>query len=187
EPAKIAKLYMEQGADAISVLTEEDFFLGKPEYIQITKENAPNIPILRKDFIYNPIQIYESAILKADSFLLICAILEFKKLKSLIEVGRMLKMEALVETHSPDEIKMAVDAGAMIIGVNNRNLKTFQVDINLSLELADLIPSDKIKVSESGIKRADDCKKLRTAGYDAVLIGETLMRTNTLKIEDLKF
>jgi len=187
EPAKIAKSYKNQGADAISVLTEEDFFLGKPEYIEISKKNAPNLPILRKDFIFHPAQVYESAILKADSFLLICAILEFKKLKSLIELGRSLKMEPLVETHSSDEIKMALDAGATIIGVNNRNLRTFQVNIDTSLELVSLIPSNKIKVSESGIKSPSDCKKLRDAGYDAVLIGETLMKTTNLNIEDLKF
>lgn len=184
DPAKIAKSYWENSVDAISVLTEEDFFLGKAEYIKIVKENAPRIAVLRKDFIFTDTQIYETAILGADSFLLICAILPLEKLADLIKTGRDLGMEPLVETHSAEEIETAISADAKIIGTNNRNLHDFSVDLNLSLKLAEQIPADKIKVSESGIKNIKDCEKLFSAGFNAVLIGETLMRKQAAKIAE---
>ncbi len=176
EPAKIANAYAKAGADAISVLTEQDFFKGSPAHLRLAKRNAPDIPVLRKDFIYCETQVYESRIMGADSFLLICAMLTWKKLLRLLQVGRSLGMEPLVETHDLDEVKMALDSGARIVGINNRNLRTFEVDLRTSLDLAGKIPGGILKVSESGIKTPGDSRLLREAGFDAILVGETLMR-----------
>lgn len=184
EPAKLAKAYCDAGADAISVLTEEDFFLGASADLKIAKDASSGIPILRKDFIFNELQIYESRMIGADSFLLICAILDEKKLTEFILLGRKLGMEALVETHDQNEIKKAINAGAKIIGINNRNLRTFEVSLDTSFELAKYLPDNIIKVSESGVKNADDCQELHNAGFDAVLIGETFMKSGLANLAD---
>ncbi len=178
EPAKIARAYAKAGADAISVLTEQDFFKGSPAHLRLAKRNAPDLPVLRKDFICCETQVYESRVMGADSFLLICAMLTGKKLFRLLQLGRSLGMEPLVEAHGSDEVKMALDSGARIVGINNRNLRTFEVDIRTSLELAGKIPDGVIKVSESGIKTPGDSRLLREAGFDAILVGETLMRNS---------
>jgi indole-3-glycerol phosphate synthase len=185
DPAKIAENYFSSGSDALSVLTEEDFFSGSTRDLEKARRMCPTIPILRKDFIFNEFQIYEARAVGADSFLLICSILEEDELKRLIYLGRMLGMEALVETHDESEIENAVSAGAKIIGVNNRNLRTFGVDISISARLAPLIPKGVLKVSESGIKTIDDARRIGDAGYDAVLIGETLMRSDSVGSENI--
>jgi indole-3-glycerol phosphate synthase len=178
EPAKIASAYAKADADAISVLTEQDFFKGSPAHLRLAKRNATDLPVLRKDFICDEFQVLESRIMGADSFLLICAMLTEKKLLRLLQLGRSLGMEPLVETHDSEDLQMALDSGARIVGINNRNLRTFEVDIRTSLELAGKIPDGIIKVSESGIKTPDDSRLLREAGFDAILVGETLMRNS---------
>lgn len=171
----IAKEYEEAGAAAISVLTEPDYFLGRDTYLKEIAETV-RIPVLRKDFVVDTYQIYEAKILGASAVLLICTLLDDDTLKAYIDIARGLGLSALVEAHDEEEVLRAVNAGADIIGVNNRDLKTFSVDINNSVRLRALVPSNIIFVSESGIKTADDIKKLRDNGTNAVLIGETLMR-----------
>ncbi len=171
---QIAKEYEAAGASAISVLTEPEFFKGKNEYLQsIAKE--VKIPVLRKDFIIDEFQIYEAKFLGASSVLLICAILENKKLRNCIELAHSIGLSALVETHDETEVKNALNAGAKIIGINNRDLKTFNTDLQTTKRLCELIPSDVIKVSESGIKTPQDMQFLKECGVDAVLIGESFM------------
>jgi indole-3-glycerol phosphate synthase len=175
-PAALAATLEEAGAAALSVLTEEDFFSGSladlKEASRVTK-----IPILRKDFIVDPWQVWETRAAGADSFLLIVAILEDSTLRELLDLGRSLKMEALVEVHSREELERALAAGARIIGVNNRDLRDFQVHVETSLKLAEAIPDDCIAVSESGLRSHDDLRRLQLAGYDAFLIGEHVMQS----------
>ena len=175
DPAKIGEEYKIAGVDCISVLTEPFFFLGKNEYIKEAKKTS-NKPILRKDFIIDEAQIYEAKIIGADCVLLICSILDESKLRNFLEVSRSIGLSALVEAHDENEVKMAIESGAEIIGVNNRNLKTFEIDFNNSLNLRKLVPDDIIFVSESGIKTREDIIKLENANVNAVLIGETFMR-----------
>lgn len=172
---EIAKDYERGGASAISVLTEPYYFLGSNDYlIEIRKEVT--IPILRKDFIVNEYQIYETKVLGADACLLICAILDQDTLNRYLSLAHSLGLNALVETHDDKEIEMAVKAGAKIIGVNNRNLKDFSVDVGHSRNLRKLVPEDVIFVAESGIKEKQQVKELYNDGVNAVLIGETFMR-----------
>ncbi len=177
DPVKIAKSYEKGGAKAISVLTDKKFFQGSPLYLRQIAE-VVHLPILRKDFVIDEFQIYGAKALGASSFLLIAAILNESQLKDFIDLGRELGMEPLVETHSEEEVEKALKCGAEIIGVNNRDLKTFNVSLETTLRLLPLIKSEnKILVSESGIKGKEDIIKLRNAGVDAFLIGETLMRS----------
>jgi indole-3-glycerol phosphate synthase len=177
DPVEIAKSYEKGGAKAISVLTDKKFFQGSPFYLRQVAE-AVNLPVLRKDFIIDEFQIYGAKALGASSFLLIAAILDESQLKDFIDLGRELGMEPLVETHSEEEVEKALKCGAEIIGVNNRDLKTFNVSLETTLKLLPLIKSEnKTLVSESGIKGKEDIIKLRNAGVDAFLIGETLMRS----------
>lgn len=186
-PEQIAQEYKNANVDCISVLTEPYFFMGDNSYIQIAK-NASNKPILMKDFIISPAQIYEAKIIGADCILLICAILEEKKLTHYLEIAHSLGLSALVETRCENDIKIALNAGAEIIGVNNRNLETFEVDFNKTLELKKFVPNDIIFVSESGIKTKEDIQTLKNAGVNAVLIGETFMKAQdkTAEIKRLK-
>lgn len=177
---QIAEDYEAAGADAISVLTEPDYFLGSAAYLKEIRARV-SLPLLRKDFIVDEYQIYESKIIGADAILLICALLDADTLKKYLELSRALGLSALVEAHDAEEVKMAVSAGARIIGVNNRNLKTFEVDIHNCLGLRPLVPNDILFVAESGIKTATDIDTLRKAKVDAVLIGETLMRSEDKK------
>lgn len=176
EPEKIASEYKKANVDCISVLTEPFFFLGDNSYVKIAK-NASQKPILRKDFIISKAQIYEAKIIGADCILLICAILDEKTLKDFLETAHSIGLCALVEAHDEKEVEMALKSGAKIIGVNNRNLKTFEVDFNNALRLRKLVPNDVIFVSESGIKTRQDIVTLENAGVQAVLIGETFMRS----------
>ena len=171
---QIAKEYEEAGASAISVLTEPEFFKGSSKYLQEISGEV-KIPTLRKDFIIDEFQIYEAKFLGASAVLLICAILENETLKKYIELAHSLGLSALVETHDEQEVENAISAGARIIGINNRNLKTFEVDLQTTKNLCKLIPNSIIKVSESGIKTKEDMRFLKECGVDAVLIGESFM------------
>ena len=171
----IAKSYEAAGADAISCLTEPFYFLGRDAYLEEITASV-SIPVLRKDFTVDEYMIYQAAAYGASAVLLICSILEDEKLLAYRQLADELKLSALVEAHSEEEISRAVKAGARIIGVNNRNLKNFQVDVSNSLKLRSLAPKDCLFVSESGIKTRSDIEKLEANGTDAVLIGETLMR-----------
>jgi len=172
----IAKDYESAGAAAISVLTEPFYFKGCDCFLREIA-NAVSAPLLRKDFTIDSYMIYEAKLLGASAVLLICSLLDQDTLAEYINVAHRLGLSALVETHSEEEVEMALSAGAKIIGVNNRNLKTFEVDITLSERLRALVPPDILFVSESGISRAEDIARLRHHGVNAVLIGETLMRS----------
>lgn len=173
---EIARDYEKAGAAAISCLTEPYWFKGSDEYLRGIAA-AVNIPVLRKDFTVNEYMIYQAKLLGASAVLLICSILSKQQIKEYLDIAHSLGLSALVETHDEQEVLTALDCGAKIIGVNNRDLKTFTVDINNSARLRKLVPSDRIFVSESGIKTAEDIEKLRRNGTNAVLIGETLMRS----------
>lgn len=173
---EIAKEYKEAGASAISCLTEPFYFQGADEYLQEITENV-DIPVLRKDFTVDEYMILQAAAYGAAAVLLICAILDDKQLKEYRELAEELGMDALVEAHDENEVKRALESGARIIGVNNRDLKTFQVDMQNSIKLRQLAPENVIFVSESGIRTSDDIRKLYDNNVDAVLIGETLMRS----------
>ncbi len=183
-PDMIAGDYKIANVDCISVLTEPYFFLGDNSYIEIVK-NISKKPVLRKDFIIDELQIYESKIIGANCILLICSLLDETKLSKFLKLADSLNLSALVEAHNEDEIKTAIKANARIIGVNNRNLKTFEVDFNNSLKLRNLVPKNILFVSESGIKTRDDIIKLEKANVDAVLIGETFMKSEN-KIAEIK-
>lgn len=175
---EIAKEYEASGADAISCLTEPDRFKGSDEYLKaITKEVT--IPVLRKDFTIDPYMIYQAKVFGASAILLIAAILSDEELKSFYEIADTLGMSCLFEAHDEEEVERCLTAGARIVGVNNRNLKDFTVDINNSIRLRELVPENIIFVSESGIMVPEDVKALRENGTDAVLIGEMLMRSDS--------
>ena len=176
----IAREYQQAGADAISVLTEPSFFQGSLGYLTEVRASV-NIPILRKDFIVDPFQIEQSARLGADAILLICAVLTKQQLHEYIKLADSFGISCLVEAHDENEVKGAADSGARIIGVNNRDLKTFEVDTENSIRLRKAAPKDIIFVSESGIKTHEDIALLSKKGIDAVLIGETLMRSENRK------
>ena len=178
---KIAKEYEEAGADCISVLTEPKWFLGSDDYLREIAASV-SIPCLRKDFTVDPFMIYEAKILGASAVLLICSILSEQELSEYISICNELKISAFVEAHDENEIKTALNAGAKIIGVNNRNLKDFSVDTENSKRLRKLIPSDVLFVSESGVKTPEDIKIIKSIGADAVLIGEALMRADDKKL-----
>jgi indole-3-glycerol phosphate synthase len=173
-PAELAPGLEASGAAALSVLTEEEFFQGSLADLKDVSK-ASKIPVLRKDFIVDPWQVWEARAAGADAFLLIVAILDDAALRGLLELGHRLKMESLVEVHSGGELTRALDAGAKIIGVNNRDLRTFEVKLETSLHLAELIPENCIAVSESGIRTHGDLERLHAAGFDAFLVGEHLM------------
>ena len=175
-PAVLAGSLEEAGAAALSVLTEEDFFSGSLGDLK-EASRVTRIPILRKDFIVDPWQVWETRAAGADSFLLIAAVLNDAELRDLLELSRTLKMEALVEVHSRDELERVLDAGARIIGVNNRDLRDFQVHLETSLSLVEAIPEQCIAVSESGLRTYDDLARLQGAGFDAFLIGEQVMQS----------
>lgn len=171
---EIAKEYEAAGAGAISVLTEPKWFLGRNEYLREIAQNV-SIPCLRKDFTVDEYMIYEAKTLGASAVLLICAITEKKRLKEYIEIADSLGLSTLVEAHDEKEIETALDSGARIIGVNNRNLKDFTVDVHNSERLRRLVPKEVMFVAESGIKTAQDIDVLRVADVNGVLIGETMM------------
>ncbi len=184
---EIAKEYEKAGADCISVLTEPKWFLGSDVYLREIAENV-SIPCIRKDFTVDDYMIYEAKLLGAKAVLLICSILTPQQISDYIKICDSLGISALTEAHDEEEIRMAVDCGARIIGVNNRNLKDFSVDTDNSRRLRELVPENVIFVSESGIRSAEDIGKLRECGVNAVLIGETLMRAadKSAKLAELR-
>lgn len=177
-PSELLKKY-ENVVDAVSVLTEEKFFLGKPEYLLESSKNS-NLPLLRKDFIIDEIQIYEAKILGASAILLICAILTLDEIKYFLKIAKELELDVLLETHDEKEVQMALLSGAEIIGINNRNLNTFEVSIDTTIKLLELIPKDKIVVSESGFDNENDIKKIKNTRVNAILVGESFMRTDDI-------
>jgi indole-3-glycerol phosphate synthase len=184
DPVEIAKDYERAGADAISVLTDEQFFQGKLDHL-VDVRRAVSVPLLRKDFILDEVQIAESAAAGADAILLIVAALEQKKLVDLSKVAAKYQLDALVEVHTLEELKRALEAGATIVGINNRDLATFDVDLSVTEKLCREVPDDIVLVSESGIKSAEDVARLEAWGVDAILVGEALMR-GEITIEDLR-
>ncbi|MFR1364875.1 indole-3-glycerol phosphate synthase TrpC [Lentihominibacter sp.] len=176
----IAMEYEAAGAAAISCLTEPFYFMGDDRYLAEISE-AVDIPVLRKDFVVSDYMIYEAKTLGASAVLLICSILTEEKLSEYIRLSQNLGMDALVEAHDEAEVKKAVNAGANIIGINNRDLRSFRVDMENSVKLRSLVPENIIFVSESGIRSNDDIRKLRHNNVDAVLIGEILMRSSDKK------
>ena len=184
---QIAKDYEMAGADCISVLTEPKWFLGSDEYLREIADNV-SIPCIRKDFVVDDYMIYEAKLLGAKAVLLICSILSGSQITEYIKICDKLGISALIEAHDGDEVKTAINSGARIIGVNNRNLKDFSVDTDNSLRMRELISSDVIFVSESGVKDNQDIELLKKAKVDAVLIGETLMRAEnkSQKLAELK-
>lgn len=171
----IAREYAEAGADCISCLTEPKWFLGSDDIFMDIRA-AVNTPMIRKDFTVDEYQIYQAKLLGADAVLLICALLNEAELKKYLRICDELGLSALTETHDEEELKKAVSCGARLIGVNNRNLKTFEVDTENSRRLKEIAPKDVTFVSESGIRGIEDIPPLKSAGVDAVLIGEALMR-----------
>jgi len=175
DPEAIARAYQAGGATCISVLTDAPFFQGSPTYLSRIRREVP-LPLLRKDFILDELQVTEARALGADACLLIVAALQPDQLAGLMEACRALGMDALVEVHDEAELGIALDAGADLVGVNNRNLRTFEVDLAVSERLASLVPERVPLVAESGIKTPDDVRRLGECGIAAVLVGETLMR-----------
>jgi indole-3-glycerol phosphate synthase len=178
DPLAVAERYHEAGADALSVLTDEPFFQGKPEYLRLARERTP-LPALRKDFIIEEYQVYESRVLEADAILLIVAALpERQQLHDLRLLAESLGMDALVEVHDEWELETAVESGATLIGVNNRDLRTFEVSLETTFRLLRYFPEGITRVSESGVETSEQVRSLWAAGVHALLVGETLMRAD---------
>lgn len=178
-PVKIAVTYQANGASAISVLTDERFFEGRLEYINKVKEYT-SLPVLRKDFIIDEYQIYESVAAGADAIILIAELLSTAETAKMFGIASSLGLDVLVETHNEEDVEKAVAAGASIIGINNRDLHTFKVDLGVTQKLIRHIPPAKIKVSESGIKSYEDVMFLKSLGVNAVLIGEAFMEADDI-------
>lgn len=176
----IASEYEAAGADAVSVLTEPKWFLGSDEIFREIR-GLIRTPMLRKDFVVDEYQLYQARCMGADAVLLICAILDTETIMRCLDICDTLGLAALIETHDEEEIRSAVSAGARIIGVNNRNLKDFTVDIQNASLLREHIPADVLYVAESGVRTPEDVRRLRQAGADAVLVGEALMRAENKK------
>jgi indole-3-glycerol phosphate synthase len=177
DPVQIAKTYESAGANAISVLTDEQFFQGSLSYMTRVRA-AVDVPLLRKDFILHEAQIFEAACAGADAILLIVAALEQKDLEHLLAVATQFQLDALVEVHTMEELDRALETDAKLIGINNRNLATFQVDLTTTEILSEQVPDDITLVSESGIKTPEDTRRVLDSGCNAILVGETLMRAD---------
>ena len=176
DPYSLAGEYTSAGASAISVLTDRDFFGGRPEDLQEARRGT-GVPLLRKDFLLDELQVYESRSLGADVVLLIVRLLTPQQLAALIAASRKLGMEPLVEVHTRDEVLRAVDSGATLVGVNNRDLDTFELSLDTAIALRDSIPSNMFAVAESGIRSPAEARMMFDAGYDGVLIGEGLVKS----------
>jgi indole-3-glycerol phosphate synthase len=185
-PVALAKTYVQGGAAAISILTEANHFQGSLEHLGAIRREV-NIPLLRKDFIFDEYQVYESAACGADALLLIAAILSREQLEDLLALSHQIGLTCLVEVHDENEVEQALLSNAEIIGINNRDLNTFNVDINTTRRLRPLIPDGKIVVSESGINNRADIKRIKGWGVNAALVGEALVTTEniTAKMEEL--
>jgi len=175
DPVQIAKSYSAGGASAISVLTDEKYFRGSLSFLKNIRAEV-DTPLLRKDFIVDPYQVYEARLFGADAILLIVAALDQTSLSELLGLTHSLQMNAIVEVHDENELDRALEADARIIGINNRDLRTFDVDLNVSINLSKKVPEDKIVVAESGISSIEDMDRLRGEGVHVFLIGETFMK-----------
>ena len=186
DPVGIARTYAENGASAISVLTDRAFFAGELAYLTAIRE-AVTLPLLRKDFTIDPYHIYQARLAGADAVLLIVSILTLAQLREFAEIARSLGLASVVEVHTEAELELALAGGAGIVGVNNRDLNTFHTDIATTFHLRDSIPTDKVVVSESGINTNKDVTKLKEAGINAILVGESLMRSPNIgdKVREL--
>ena len=180
-PLSQAREYARGGASALSILTDQKYFHGDLAYLRQIRDQV-DLPLLRKDFILHELQVYESVVAGADAILLIVASLDDAKLRALYDCAKTCQLDVLVEVHDLREMDRALELGADLIGINNRNLKTFQVNLATTEELAEEIPNDTIGVSESGIKTAEDVRRVRAAGISAVLVGETLMRAQNVPL-----
>lgn len=178
-PENIARIYQDNGASAISVLTDSEFFGGSDDYPMLVKQTV-NLPGLRKEFIVDSYQVLESRVIGADAILLIASVLDTFELADFLQQASEMELNCLVEVHDPQELECALKAGASIIGINNRNLKTFEVSLDTSIDLRSHIPEGIITVSESGIHTHDDMVRLEEAGFDAVLVGTSLMRAEDI-------
>lgn len=185
-PIAIAKEYQLAGAKVLSVLTDEEFFKGKLDYLTEVKAEV-DLPLLRKDFIIDPYQIYQARVCGADAVLLIVAILSQEQLKEYLALAKSLGLDVLVEVHNRRELTLALQEDCDIIGINNRDLRVFEVDLATTLGLKRLIPQDKVVISESGIKNRNDVKLLTKHGIDGILVGEALMRSSNIstKVKEL--
>ena len=180
DPVAIARAYEAAGANAISVLTEEHYFQGSNRYLTEIRRQVTTLPLLRKDFIIDPYQIYQAKCIGADAILLIAAVLDTDTLTQYYKIAQDLGLECLAEVHNEPELEAVLKVGFSIVGINNRNLKTFQVSLNTTAQLAPLLPKSCVLVSESGIASNTDMKTVREYGADAVLIGETLMKSQNI-------
>jgi indole-3-glycerol phosphate synthase len=186
DPIKLAQTYASGGVAAISVVTEANYFLGSIDHLEAIRK-AVRLPLLRKDFIFDPYQIYESRACGADALLLIATILSRDQLRDFISLSHDLGLKCLVEVHTEEEVEKSLLSEAEIIGINNRDLRTFAVDLETTNRLRPLIPRDKIVVSESGIKHRRDLERLKSCGVNAALVGEALITANRIaaKIREL--
>jgi indole-3-glycerol phosphate synthase len=186
DPVKIAEVYQESGAACLSVLTEKQFFQGDLAYLGLIRKHV-DLPLLRKDFIIDEYQIHEARAFGADAILLIAACLERGRMQDYLGIAAGLGLDVLVESHTYKELDKSLLAGAMLVGINNRNLMTFEVTLQTTLDLLKDIPDDRVVVSESGIRTRDDVVMLQKAGVDAILVGESLMREKDIgrKVKDL--
>lgn len=179
DPVAIATQYEAAGAHAVSVLTDEQYFQGHLSYLTKVR-SAIGLPCLRKDFMLHDVQIYEAAVAGADAILLIVAALEQRELEALSKTAEICQLDVLVEVHTREELDRAIDLGATLIGINNRNLTTFEVDLATTEELSEEVPDGVTLVSESGLKTQEDTKRVHAAGCQAILVGESLMRTGDI-------
>lgn len=177
DPHALARVYAQSGAAALSVLTDSHFFQGDLSYLAVAKA-AGGLPVLRKDFIIDPYQVYEARAAGADAVLLIVAVLDRARLRELERLTTALRMSALVEVHDQAEMELALDCGAKIIGINNRDLSTFETDLGVTERLAPLVPPGVTLVSESGLRGPNDILRVAAAGVDAVLVGEALVKSS---------
>jgi indole-3-glycerol phosphate synthase len=184
DPVAVAKNYARAGAEAISVLTDRQFFQGALDHLSSVRAAVP-VPLLRKDFILDEVQIIESAAAGADAILLIVAALEQQQLQELLAVAATYQMDALVEVHTLGELERALETEAEIIGINNRDLSTFEIDLSVTERLSEQVPVEIVLVSESGIRTAEDLARIKACGVDAVLIGEALMRAQSGSLDAL--
>ncbi|MCK9418474.1 MAG: indole-3-glycerol phosphate synthase TrpC [Nitrospirae bacterium] len=186
DPVAIAQIYEESGASCLSVLTEKKFFQGKLEYLGLIRKTV-GLPLLRKDFIIDEYQIYEARAAGADAILLIAACLEREQMTDYLGIAKQLGLDVLVESHTAKELDKSLRAGATIVGINNRDLTTFSVSLQTTLDLIQDVPDDRTVVSESGVMTRDDVVKLHHAGVDAILVGESLMREKDVgkKVKEL--
>lgn len=176
DPVKLAKTYQKAGASCISVLTDARHFQGNLEHLRDVKESV-KIPVLRKDFIFDPYQVYEARVAGADAVLLIAAVLSQNEMASLLKLVHQLGMNALIEVHTEAELEWVLSLNPKIVGVNNRNLQTFEVDFDNTARLRQLIPDDVVVVGESGLKTNNDVRRMAEIGVDAILVGETLVKS----------